>query len=174
MCLGLVGFSLKRAHSRSSEKIPPILKKTQICPSRLDEDPLAQARILQPRQVQNATFLAQARQLSLRRDHSRSSEGTLAQARILQYSPRFYPPKKIYVYTLQPLFQVRSRNTIKKEIFKVYDFERECAMKMLDSHEGRVAITSDMYIYVPTPHTSDIFSHALVECFMDWNIDTKI
>ncbi|KAF1863539.1 hypothetical protein Lal_00030587 [Lupinus albus] len=33
----LVGFSLKRAHSRSSEKIPPILK-TQICPSRPGEN----------------------------------------------------------------------------------------------------------------------------------------
>ncbi|KAF1869298.1 hypothetical protein Lal_00018390 [Lupinus albus] len=50
-----------------------------------------------------------------------------------------------YSAALQPLFQVPSRNTIKKEIFKVYDFERECAMKMLDSHEGRVAITSDMW-----------------------------
>ncbi|KAF1858918.1 hypothetical protein Lal_00000738 [Lupinus albus] len=109
-----------------------------------------------------------------------------------------------YSAALQPLFQVPSRNTIKKEIFKVYDFERECAMKMLDSHEGRVAITSDMwtssnqkrgymavtahyidcswtlqsrvlrFIYVPAPHTSDILSNALVECFMDWNIDTKI
>ncbi|KAF1877758.1 hypothetical protein Lal_00038067 [Lupinus albus] len=101
-----------------------------------------------------------------------------------------------YSTALQPLFQ--------KEIFKVYDFERECAMKMLDSHEGRLAITSDMwtssnqkrgymavtthyidcswtlqsrvlrFIYVPTPHTSDILSNVLVECFMDWNIDTKI
>ncbi|KAF1874153.1 hypothetical protein Lal_00041598 [Lupinus albus] len=88
-----------------------------------------------------------------------------------------------YSDTLQPLFQVPSRNTIKKETFKVYDFERECAMKMLDSHEGRVAITSDMwtssnqkrgFIYVPAPHTSDILSYALVECFMDWNINTKM
>ncbi|KAF1867946.1 hypothetical protein Lal_00042413 [Lupinus albus] len=91
-----------------------------------------------------------------------------------------------YSTTLQPLFQVPSQNTIKKEIFKVYDFERECAMKMLDNHEGRVIITSDMWIssnqkrgYMVVhlcfcPHTSDILSHVLVECFMDWNIDTKI
>src|ERR1044072_7481538 len=47
--------------------------------------------------------------------------------------------------SLQPLFRTPSRNTIKKEILKVYDFERECAMKMLERHDGRVAITSDMW-----------------------------
>ncbi|KAF1898966.1 hypothetical protein Lal_00019087 [Lupinus albus] len=59
--------------------------------SRSGEADLTQARILQPRQVLDATFLAQARQLLLRRDHSLSSETTLAQARILQYSPGFHP-----------------------------------------------------------------------------------
>ncbi|KAF1868144.1 hypothetical protein Lal_00018660 [Lupinus albus] len=108
-----------------------------------------------------------------------------------------------YSTSLQPLFQVHSRNTT-KETFKVYDFERKCAMKMLDSHEGRVAITSDMwtsgnqkrgymavtthyidlswtlksrvlrFTYFPTPHISDILSYALVECFMEWNVDKKI
>ncbi|KAF1896212.1 hypothetical protein Lal_00027279 [Lupinus albus] len=80
MCLGSLinattsGSRLSDPHSRSSEKIPPILK-TQICPSRPGEGnsrpgeaSLAQARILQPRQVQNVTFLAQARPLSLKRE----------------------------------------------------------------------------------------------------------
>lgn len=52
---------------------------------------------------------------------------------------------KRYSAALQPLFQVPSRNTIKKEIFKVYDFERSIALKLLDSLEGRVAITLDMW-----------------------------
>lgn len=47
--------------------------------------------------------------------------------------------------SLQPLFLVPSRNTIKKEILKIYDIERQCTMKMLDTHEGRVAITTDMW-----------------------------
>ncbi|KAK2377208.1 zinc finger BED domain-containing protein RICESLEEPER [Trifolium repens] len=92
--------------------------------------------------------------------------------------------RRVFV-ALQPLFKVPSRNTIKKEVLKVYDFEKTCAMKMLDSHEGRVAITTDMwtasnqkkgymavtahyidgswtlqsrilrFIYVPAPHTSE-------------------
>jgi hypothetical protein len=52
--------------------------------------------------------------------------------------------RRVFV-ALQPLFKVPSRNTIKKEVLKVYDFEKTCAMKMLDSHEGRVAITTDMW-----------------------------
>ncbi|KAH1264825.1 Zinc finger BED domain-containing protein RICESLEEPER 2 [Glycine max] len=76
--------------------------------------------------------------------------------------------------------------------------------KLLDTNEGRVAITSDMwtasnqkkgymavtahyidsswtlqsrilrFIYVPSPHTSERLCNALVECLLDWNIDTKL
>ena len=52
--------------------------------------------------------------------------------------------RRVFV-SLQPLFKVPTRNTIKKEVLKVYDFEKKCAMKMLDNHEGRVAITTDMW-----------------------------
>ncbi|KAL5134228.1 Zinc finger BED domain-containing protein RICESLEEPER 2 [Glycine soja] len=109
-----------------------------------------------------------------------------------------------FLATLQPQFQCPSRNTIKKEIFNVYDFEKSIVMKLLDTNEGRVAITSDMwtasnqkkgymaftahyidsswtlqsrilrFIYVPSPHTSERLCNALVECLLDWNIDTKL
>ncbi|KAL5179298.1 putative AC transposase [Glycine soja] len=109
-----------------------------------------------------------------------------------------------FLATLQPQFQCPSRNTIKKEIFNVYDFEKSIVMKLLDTNEGRVAITSDMwtasnqkkgylavtahyidsswtlqsrilrFIYVPLPHTSERLCNALVECLLDWNIDTKL
>ncbi|KAF1860097.1 hypothetical protein Lal_00033691 [Lupinus albus] len=54
--------------------------------SRSGEDSLAQARILQPRHVQNV------RQLSLRRDHSRSSETTLAQGESFSIAQDFTLP----------------------------------------------------------------------------------
>ncbi|KAH1190223.1 Zinc finger BED domain-containing protein RICESLEEPER 3 [Glycine max] len=109
-----------------------------------------------------------------------------------------------FLATLQPQFQCPSRNTIKKKIFNVYDFEKSIVMKLLDTNEGRVAITSDMWttskqkkgymavtthyidsswtllsrilrlIYVPSPHTSERLCNALVECLLDWNIDTKL
>jgi hypothetical protein len=43
--------------------------------------------------------------------------------------------RRVFV-AFQPLFKVPARNTIKKEVLKVYDFEKKCAMKMLDGHEG--------------------------------------
>ncbi|KAK7268381.1 hypothetical protein RIF29_21079 [Crotalaria pallida] len=93
---------------------------------------------------------------------------------------------KRYSASLQPLFHVPSRNTIKKEIIKIYESEKMISMKLLDTNEGRVAIPSDMwtsgsqkrgymavtghyidsswtlqscilrFIYVPAPHTRAI------------------
>ncbi|KAK2410552.1 zinc finger BED domain-containing protein RICESLEEPER [Trifolium repens] len=109
-----------------------------------------------------------------------------------------------FVSSLQPVFRVPCRNTIKKEIFKVYEFEMAKALKLLDSLQSRVAITSYMwtainqkkgymvvtahyidgswnlqscilrFIYVPAPHSSDRLCAALVKCLVDWNIDTKL
>jgi hypothetical protein len=50
-----------------------------------------------------------------------------------------------FVGSLQPVFRVPCRNTIKKEIFKVYEFEMAKTLKLLDSLQSRVAITSDMW-----------------------------
>ena len=51
---------------------------------------------------------------------------------------------KRYSATLQPVFQVPCKNTIKREIFMIYQEERSIALKSLDSLQGRVSITSDM------------------------------
>ncbi|KAF1891102.1 hypothetical protein Lal_00001241 [Lupinus albus] len=48
-------------------------------------------------------IVSDARPLSLRRDHSRSSETILAQARILQYSPGFHPPRTTSRINIEPL-----------------------------------------------------------------------
>ncbi|KAK7394107.1 hypothetical protein VNO78_14626 [Psophocarpus tetragonolobus] len=99
-----------------------------------------------------------------------------------------------FVVGLQPLFQVPARNTIKKDIFCVYDFGKDSIMKLLDANDGRVAITSDIwtasnqkkgfmavtahfinsswilqshvlrFIYIPAPHTAEKLCHALVDC----------
>lgn len=50
-----------------------------------------------------------------------------------------------YSNSLQPLFKVPSRNTVKKEIFRIFSSERSMALKMINSNEGRVAITTDMW-----------------------------
>ncbi|KAI5350846.1 hypothetical protein L3X38_003737 [Prunus dulcis] len=111
---------------------------------------------------------------------------------------------KMYSNALQPLFKVCSRNTIKKDIFKVFEVEREKTMKLLDTNRSRIAITTDMwtsnnqkrgfmtitshfiddawhlqsrlirFIYVPCPHTAEVLADALLECMFEWNLDRKL
>ncbi|KZV22165.1 hypothetical protein F511_33795 [Dorcoceras hygrometricum] len=111
---------------------------------------------------------------------------------------------KRYSYALQPLFKVVSRNTIKNDIMKIFEYEKEKTMKLLDSNASRIALTTDMwtssnqkrgfmaitshfidvswklqsrlvrFIYVPCPHTAEVLANALVECLLDWNLDRKL
>nr|KAJ0224968.1 hypothetical protein LSAT_V11C100025810 [Lactuca sativa] len=94
-----------------------------------------------------------------------------------------------YTESLQPLFKVPCHNTVKGDIMK---------------NDSRIALTSDMwtasnqkkgymaitthyidgnwklqnqimsFIHVPSPHTADALSQAMMECFLEWNIDNKL
>ncbi|XP_042432585.1 zinc finger BED domain-containing protein RICESLEEPER 2-like [Zingiber officinale] len=56
-----------------------------------------------------------------------------------------------YSYALQPIFKVLSRNTIKTDIMKIFEF-----------------------IYVSCPHTAEVLANALVDCLLDWNLYRKL
>ena len=47
--------------------------------------------------------------------------------------------------SLQPLFKVVSKNTLKSDILKIYDNEREKVLKMMDKNGSRIVITTDMW-----------------------------
>ncbi|KAF7147431.1 hypothetical protein RHSIM_Rhsim03G0207300 [Rhododendron simsii] len=109
-----------------------------------------------------------------------------------------------YSNALQPLFKVPCRNTMKAEIFKIYEYQRGKTMGLVVSNASRLAITTDMwtssnqkkgfmavtahfideswtlqsrilrFIYVPCPHTKEVLCDQLLNCLMDWNIDRKI
>ncbi|KAI8539165.1 hypothetical protein RHMOL_Rhmol09G0160200 [Rhododendron molle] len=109
-----------------------------------------------------------------------------------------------YSNALQPLFKVPCRNTMKAEIFKIYEYQRGKTMSLVVSNASRLAITTDMwtssnqkkgfmavtahfiddswslqsrilrFIYVPCPHTKEVLCDQLLNCLMDWNIDRKI
>ncbi|CAN0859496.1 Zinc finger BED domain-containing protein RICESLEEPER 2 [Linum grandiflorum] len=111
---------------------------------------------------------------------------------------------KRFVCSLQPIFSVPSRNTMKKEICGVYEIEGTKIQRTIDRNSGRIAITTGMwtisnqkkgymavtshyidnswtlrshmlrFIYVPAPHSSDRLADVLVNCMLDWNIDTKV
>ncbi|KAL8473760.1 hypothetical protein ACS0TY_030565 [Phlomoides rotata] len=109
-----------------------------------------------------------------------------------------------FMAALQPLSNVVSRNTVKSDIMKIYDFEKDKIMKVFDKNSSKFAIIIDMwttnnqkkgymaitthfideswklqsrlvrFIYVPCPHTSAVICDALVDCLMDWNLDHKL
>ena len=50
-----------------------------------------------------------------------------------------------FVGSLQPLFKVVSKNTLKSDILKIYDNERENVLKMMDKNGSRIVITTDIW-----------------------------
>ncbi|KAH1202763.1 Zinc finger BED domain-containing protein RICESLEEPER 3 [Glycine max] len=77
-----------------------------------------------------------------------------------------------YSAALQPVFQVPTRNTIKKEIMKIYENERATTLKLLDSLDGRVAITSDMWTSTSQKRGyMAITAHYVDGC---WNLQSQI
>ncbi|KAG8368977.1 hypothetical protein BUALT_Bualt15G0102300 [Buddleja alternifolia] len=100
-----------------------------------------------------------------------------------------------YSASLQPSFTMISRNTLKNDIFSIYNDEKVKFYKSLEKLKCRVAITTDMwtasnnkkgfmaitahfiddlFVYVPTPHTADVLCDLVANALMDWNIDRKV
>ncbi|CAN1847860.1 Putative AC9 transposase [Linum perenne] len=52
---------------------------------------------------------------------------------------------KRFCCSLQPLFKVPSRNTMKKHILTMFGVERSRIVKELDGNIGRIAVTTDMW-----------------------------
>ncbi|KAL8474964.1 hypothetical protein ACS0TY_031402 [Phlomoides rotata] len=107
-----------------------------------------------------------------------------------------------FLSSLQPLFKVVSRNTVKNDIMKIYEFEK--TKTIIEKNTSKIAITTDMwiasnqkkgymaitahfidetwklqsriirFIYVPCPHTAEVLCDVLVDCLMDWFIDRKL
>ncbi|WCJ39603.1 Zinc finger BED domain-containing protein RICESLEEPER 2 [Euphorbia peplus] len=106
-----------------------------------------------------------------------------------------------YSYSLQPIFKMSSRNTVRSDIFKLYEYEKAKMMKMFQKNCSRVVVdmwTSNRkksfmaitthYIddswslqsrtirlaYVMSPHTADVLFGVLIESLMDWNLNNKL
>ncbi|KAI5663999.1 hypothetical protein M9H77_23322 [Catharanthus roseus] len=50
-----------------------------------------------------------------------------------------------FVSSLQPLFHIVSRNTIKKDSMSIYDIEKDKMKSLLQLNGSRIAITADMW-----------------------------
>ncbi|CAN0858023.1 Putative AC9 transposase [Linum grandiflorum] len=111
---------------------------------------------------------------------------------------------KIFCASLQLLFQVPCRNTLKRDILATYHVETKKIQKGIDSNKGSIDVTADMWTatnrkrgymaitghyidnggklrnhllsfpYVHAPHTSAKLATVLRECPMAWNVDSKL
>lgn len=50
-----------------------------------------------------------------------------------------------FMFSVNPSFKVVTRNTIKNDILKIFEFEKEKCMALLDANKSRVSITTDMW-----------------------------
>ena len=77
-----------------------------------------------------------------------------------------------FVKGLQPLFRLPCRNTIKSDIIKIYDVEKQKTIKLLGKNKSRVAITTDMWT---ANHQKKGFM-AVTAHFIDqnWNLQSRI
>ncbi|KAH9668512.1 BED-type domain-containing protein [Citrus sinensis] len=105
---------------------------------------------------------------------------------------------------VQPLLGKICRNTVKREVFKLFEFEKAKTMALLEDITSKVSITMDMwtssnqkkgymvvrahfidnswtlrnqilrFIYVPSPHTVEALSNELAKCLLDWNVDRRL
>ncbi|GJT89186.1 zinc finger BED domain-containing protein RICESLEEPER 2-like protein [Tanacetum coccineum] len=81
---------------------------------------------------------------------------------------------KSFTRTIQPLFKCPSRNTLKSDIIKLYGEQKNQVIKDIENNQSRVAITSDMFLYVPCSHTSEVLTNVLMDALIEWNVDTKL
>ncbi|CAN1273403.1 Putative AC transposase [Linum perenne] len=54
---------------------------------------------------------------------------------------------KRFCYSLRPLFSVPSRNTLKRDVMRLYCDERAKIQRLIDCSKVSVAITTDMCTY---------------------------
>ena len=50
-----------------------------------------------------------------------------------------------YSASLQPMFKMVTRNTMKRDILSIYDFEKDKSMQQIDRNRSRISITTDMW-----------------------------
>nr|GEV15745.1 hypothetical protein [Tanacetum cinerariifolium] len=75
---------------------------------------------------------------------------------------------------LQTLFRFPCRNTVKSDILKIYEYEKQKTMRLFGKIKSRIAITTDIFVYVPYPHTANVLANMLYDCLGDWNLDRKV
>lgn len=106
--------------------------------------------------------------------------------------------------SLQPLFKIVCRNTIRNDILAMHSAQKEKMVNFFATFKHRVAVTTDLwtagyqkrgymavtahyiddswnlksflmrFAYVPCPHSAEVICEALYECLVEWHLERKI
>ncbi|TXG63502.1 hypothetical protein EZV62_010496 [Acer yangbiense] len=109
-----------------------------------------------------------------------------------------------FLCSVQPMFKIPTRNTLKSDIMKMYDYERVKTLDLLKRNKWRITITTDMwtcnnqrkefmaitthfvdnewalqsriirFVHVQCPHTSVVLADAMMDCILDWHLEKKV
>ncbi|CAN1837666.1 Putative AC9 transposase [Linum perenne] len=109
-----------------------------------------------------------------------------------------------FAKSLNPSFDMVSRNTIKDDILRIHEDGKVKVMNELQKTNSRVSLTTDMwtsknrkkgfmvitahfvdnnwvlqsrilrFLYVPSPNTNDVICDVLLECLIEWDIERKL
>ncbi|WCJ21043.1 Zinc finger BED domain-containing protein RICESLEEPER 2 [Euphorbia peplus] len=141
--------------------------------------------------------------LNFDQDNSRLKLARMIVMHELPFSLADFIGFREYSSFLQPIFKMPSRNTVRADIIKLYEYEKARMMKMFQNNNSRVAVTIDMwtsnrkkgfmaitthyiddswnlqsriirFAYVMSPHTADVLCGVLIKSLMDWNLDNKL
>ncbi|KAH9648747.1 SWIM-type domain-containing protein [Citrus sinensis] len=188
-----------------------LLNHIDRCPKRIQE--LAPAPAFSPSQASNVYTKKDAETSTISAFDPTAFDKALARQKIARMIimhelplMRFvkYDVFKDLMSFVQPLLGKICRNTFKREVFKLFDFEKAKTMALLGDITSKDSITMDMwtsnnqkkgymvvtahfidnswtlwnrilrFIYVPSPHTAEALSSELAKCLLDWNVDQRL
>ncbi|XP_059645224.1 zinc finger BED domain-containing protein RICESLEEPER 2-like isoform X1 [Cornus florida] len=108
-----------------------------------------------------------------------------------------------FLHSINPVFNMGSRGTMKDDVLKIYDSEKAKCFELLDRLQCRIAITANMwtcgkhkgylaitahfiddawilndrmlrFISVPIPHEKEVLADVIMDCLLEWNIAHKV
>ncbi|KAK9184483.1 hypothetical protein WN943_024833 [Citrus x changshan-huyou] len=132
-----------------------LLNHIDRCPKRIQESALAPAS--SPSQASKVYKKKDAETSTISAFDSTAFDKALARQKIARMIIMHELPLRFVEYEgfrdlmsfVQPLLGKICRNTVKREVFK-------------------------LFIYVPSPHTAEALSNELAKCMLDWNVDRRL
>ncbi|KAG5548853.1 hypothetical protein RHGRI_014269 [Rhododendron griersonianum] len=77
-----------------------------------------------------------------------------------------------FCHALQLAFHVISRNTMKRDIFKIYDIEKLKIMRLMERNKSRVSLTTDMWISISKKRGFMVITAHIIDD--SWKLQSRI